>query len=78
MSAGRRDRVVDVYDILIAIKTVMSAGSVISQAWDQAGVTLAELRRRDAVLHGPQGFYTLTPPATTGFMADFLDDFLFG
>lgn len=77
-SSGRPDHVIDVYDILVAIKTVMRPDSVISSTWDEAGVTLAELRRRDAVLHGAQGVYTLAPPASTDFMADFLDDFLFG
>lgn len=78
LSSGRACHVIDVYDILIAIKTVMQPGSVLSKAWDQAGVTLPELRRRDAVLHGSQGIYALTPPSTTEFMADFLDEFLLG
>ena len=47
-----------------------------ARLWDAGGLTLLALRQHDAYLHGKGGVFTLAPPATTEWLADFLDETL--
>lgn len=74
MSVGRHSGVIDVYDLLVVLRTQMREGSSMARLWDAGGLTLLALRQHDAYLHGKGGVFTLAPPATTEWLADFLDE----
>lgn len=76
MSVGRHSGVIDVYDLLVVLRTQMREGSSMARLWDAGGLTLLALRQHDAYLHGKGGVFTLAPPATTEWLADFLDETL--
>ena len=76
MSVGRHSGVIDVYDLLVVLRTQMREGSAMARLWDAGGLTLLALRQHDAYLHGKGGVFTLAPPATTEWLADFLDETL--
>ena len=76
MSVGRLSGVIDVYDLLVVLRTQMREGSSMARLWDAGGLTLLALRQHDAYLHGKGGVFTLAPPATTEWLADFLDETL--
>lgn len=76
MSVGRHSGVIDVYDQLVVLRTQMREGSSMARLWDAGGLTLLALRQHDAYLHGKGGVFTLAPPATTEWLADFLDETL--
>ena len=76
MSVGRRSGVVDVYDLMVVLRTQLREGSPTAKLWDAAGLTLLALRQHDAQLHGSGGIFTLAPPETTEWLADFLDETL--
>ena len=76
MSVGRHSGVIDVYDLLVVLRTQMREGSSMARLWDAGGLTLLALRQHDADLHGKGGVFTLAPPATTEWLADFLDETL--
>lgn len=76
MSVGRRSGVVDVYDLMVVLRTQLRKGSPTAKLWDAAGLTLLALRQHDAQLHGSGGIFTLAPPKTTEWLADFLDETL--
>lgn len=76
MSVGRHSGVIDVYDLLVVLRTQMREGSSMARLWDAGGLTLLALRQHDAYIHGKGGVFTLAPPATTEWLADFLDETL--
>ena len=76
MSVGRHSGVIDVYDLLVVLRTQMREGSSMARLWDAGGLTLLALRQHDAYLHGKGGVFTLALPATTEWLADFLDETL--
>ena len=76
MSVGRHSGVIDVYDLLVVLRTQMREGSSMARLWDAGGLTLLALRQHDAYLHGKGGVFTLAPPATTEWLADFLAETL--
>lgn len=76
MSVGRHSGVIDVYDLLVVLRTQMRDGSSMARLWDAGGLTLLALRQHDAYIHGKGGVFTLAPPTTTEWLADFLDETL--
>lgn len=73
MSVGRPSGIVDVYDMLITVRTFMPNGPL-SSVWDLLGFSLLKLRQGDAFVHGPEGLYRKNPPASCEWLADALDD----